>query len=730
MAPMPPAFVDGRHLVRFAVASPMRLEDVRGHVSLAVAGTSLKITGVEGAGEPEKVRTAPREPGRVVLPGTIQSALGDKEWDPDGESTLMTQLGGGRFGYAVELDKGHYEFKVARNGSWSENWGAGFAPGGGNISLDVPADKTVVTIEVDFEAKTIRNSLTTPGLKMDVPVKRRSSLSPETRFSSFAVTTDGTLGLQPGILRLDATEYDLTPRAVLDDEAFQPTGHEFGALRRNHSTRFVTWSPLADKVALVVERGGEVSRTPLTKQPHGVWAVSFPRDLAGAKYRYEFSWRGQTRTAVDIWCRSATPDGDWSLVPDLPLTDPERWGADKPPKTPRQSDATIYEVHVRDFTSLPSSGVKPEWRGKYLGMVQTGTTTPDGRTVTGIDHLKKLGITHVHLLPTQSFLNRQGEYTWGYATHLFNVPEETYATDGASPNQVIREYKQMVQGFHRAGIGVVMDVVYNHTWPPEGEKSPFEQTVPHYFFREDDRGRKKNESGVGNAVADERAMARRYVRDSLVYWLREYHVDGFRFDLLGMAYPSSVREWAAACRAVRPDVILYGEPWTGGGPTHFGKGAQKGTGVGVFNDDFRNAIRGELDGPGKGYAMGNAALLPGIEEGLAGSPKFAADPSETVNYFSAHDNMTWWDKVDLSMPGAPFAEKLKATETAYDLILRAKGVAFLEGGVEIGRTKGGDPNSYAAGDKVNGFDWDRASQFASLTQFVADACLARKKASR
>jgi pullulanase len=717
----------------------MRLEDVQGRVTLKVGGRSLMITGVEGTGEPEKVRTAPREPGRVVLPGTIQSALGDKEWDPDGESTLMTRLGEGRFGYAVELNKGHYEFKVARNGSWAENWGAGFAPGGGNLSLEVPADRTVVYVEVDFNGKSIRTSLTSPGLKLDLPIKRKATLSPETRYSSFAVTTDALLGLEQGTLQLNGAAYDLTPRGVLDEDEYQPEqGNRFDlvamgarqyALGESYGppgTVFFTWTPLADATTLVLNENGKEIRYAMAKQPRGIWAKTVPGNHSNARYRYEYTWRGKTRTAVDIWCKSATPDGEWSIVPDLSKTSPAGWDADKGPAT-QQSDAIIYEVHVRDFTVLPSSGVKPEWRGTYMGMIQPGTTTPDGQTVTGLDHLKRLGITHVHLLPTQSFLNRPDEYTWGYATHLFNVPEETYATKGATPNEVIGQYKQMVQGFHRAGIGVVMDVVYNHTWPPEGEKSPFEQTVPHYFFREDDFGRKKNESGVGNALADERTMARHYVRDSLTYWLREYHVDGFRFDLLGMAYPASVKELAAACREVRPDVILYGEPWTGGGPTHFGKGAQKGTGVGVFNDDFRNAIRGELDGPGQGYVMGNSGLKTSFELGLAGSPSFTSSPRETVNYFSAHDNMTWWDKVDLSMPGASQEAKFSVTKEAYRAILFAKGVAFLEGGVEIGRTKGGDQNSYAAGDKVNGFDWNRAALFTPITQFVSESCLVRRK---
>lgn len=715
------AFVDGPHLVRFGTSTPLRVADLLGKVAVSVGGRRLTVTAVEGAGEPEKVRLAPREPGRVVLPGTIQSALGDKEWDPDGESTLMIRLSEGVFGLAVELDKGHYEFKVARNGSWAENWGAKFAPGGGNLGLDVAANGTVVYIRVDFNAKTIEDSVSSPGLKLEVPVKRRQAKSPEARFSSFAITVDGTLGTDAGALHLDGQTWELTPRGVLDQPDFLPREAEFGARPGTGGTEFTTWSPLADRAEVVMASGS----VPMVSEGHGLWRASVKGVKPGAAYRYRFSWRGRSRTALDIWCKAASPDGEWSVVPDLPATHPAGWATDKGSEV-KQADSVIYEVHVRDFTALPSSGVKPEWRGKYLGMVQTGTTAPDGRTVTGLDHLKKLGITHVHLLPTQSFLNRADEYTWGYATHLFNVPEETYATAGATPDQVIGQYKQMVQGFHRAGIGVVMDVVYNHTWPPEGEKSPFEQTVPHYFFREDDFGRKKNESGVGNALADERAMARRYVRDSLVYWLKEYHVDGFRFDLLGMAYPSSVKEWAAACRAVRPGVILYGEPWTGGGPTHFGKGAQRGTGVGVFNDDFRNAIRGELDGPGKGYVMGNAALLPGIEQGLAGSPQFAAEPSETVNYFSAHDNMTWWDKLDLSMPGASLADKEKATKAAYDLVLRAKGVAFLEGGVEIGRTKGGDPNSYAAGDKVNGFDWNRAAQFTHITEFLAEACRKRR----
>jgi pullulanase len=447
-----------------------------------------------------------------------------------------------------------------------------------------------------------------------------------------------------------------------------------------------------------------------------VWSVSVPGDWHGALYQYQFESYGVVRIAPDINGFAASADSRFSLVVDLARTNPPGGIPPTPLRHQSQTDAVLYELHIRDFTIRPESGVAPEKRGKYAGLAQAGTRVPGTDFKTGLDYLVSLGVTDVHLLPVQNFLGKTGEYNWGYVTNLFNVPEETYSTTPGSPVGVIREFKAMVAALHRAGLRVVLDVVYNHTWPPDGKDSAFDQTVPYYYFRTDDRGYLRNESGVGNALHDERPMVRKFVRESLLYWQSEYGIDGFRFDLLGMFHPESVRDWTRALRQKRPDTILYGEPWTGGGPTRFPKGAQRGTGMAVFNDDFRNIVRGDLDGTTPGFALGGGGDL---RAAIAGGASFATSPQESVNYVSAHDNLTLWDKITKSLPPNRPDLHIAAVRLALATVLLSQGVPFLEGGVEIGRTKGGNPNSYNAGDSANAFDWERATRYGEIQKYVS-----------
>jgi len=275
----------------------------------------------------------------------------------------------------------------------------------------------------------------------------------------------------------------------------------------------------------------------------------------------------------------------------------------------------------------------------------------------------------------------------------------------------------MIEGLHNSGFGVILDVVYNHTVPAEGDRSPFWASVPWYWFRTDLQGRVLNESGVGNALADDRWMARRWMIQSLRTWLTEYRIDGFRFDLMGMFTPETVREIERELRSVRPDVLIYGEPWTGGGPVRLGIGQQKGMRVGVFNDRFRGVFRGDLDGNGRGFATGNGDTA-GVRAALRVFPDLFAEPTESVNYVSAHDNLTLRDKIGRSLPQSPRDADRRAFRMATAAVLLSPGIAFLEGGAEMGRTKGGNPNSYNAGDAVNRFDWARASSFDDDTEWT------------
>lgn len=525
---------------------------------------------------------------------------------------------------------------------------------------------------------------------------------------------------QPMRLEVDgfaaATAY---ARDALNGEAFTPLDARLGYVYSPDATLFRTWSPVAERVELLLSTQDGASRTlQMTPGERGLWSIEVPGDLRGVRYRYRFHSYGEAREAADVHGFAATADSAWSVVVDLDATDPPGFDAHEPPRVERPTDEVIYEVHVRDF-SIHDPNVPPEHRGKYLGLTHTNARG------TSLSHLKELGVTTVHLLPIQDFGGPNDEYNWGYWTELFNVPEARYATDPHDPAQTIRELKATIQALHAAGVRVVLDVVYNHT-ASSFEHSPFDQAVPWYWFRTDDAGRLRNEAGVGNAIADERPMVRKYIVDSLRYWLQEYKVDGFRFDLMGMHHPQTMRAIERELREVRPDVLLYGEPWTGGGPTHFPKGAQRGTTLAVFNDHLRNAIRGDLDGTALGFVM-NGSHADAIRRGIMGSiDDFADAPAESINYASAHDNLTLWDKIGKAMPGASDQERRAMQKLALGVVLTSQGVPFLHGGSDFCRTKGGNHNSYNAGDEVNAFDWRRKERYRDVHAYVAGLIALRK----
>ena len=291
------------------------------------------------------------------------------------------------------------------------------------------------------------------------------------------------------------------------------------------------------------------------------------------------------------------------------------------------------------------------------------------------------------------------------------------------------ELKKTIQTLHENGLRVILDVVYNHT-SSVLNASPFHQAVPHYYFRSEFDGQLCNDSGCGNAFADERIMARKYMIDSLKYWATEYKVDGFRFDLLGMHQPETVKTISRELRQIRPDLLIYGEPWTGGGPIHFGKGDQRNMNVAVFNDNLRNAVRGDLDGTFTGFATGNGGDTEGIKRGITGAiDDFAASPTECVNYVSAHDNRTLWDKLEHTYPHMDEHTKLSMTKLAHGIVLTSQGVAFIHGGADFGRTKFGNHNSYNAGDDINHCDWYRKAKYYDLHQYFQGLIELRKSHS-
>ena len=513
-------------------------------------------------------------------------------------------------------------------------------------------------------------------------------------------------------------------------ELYYP-GDDLGAVYSPDSTAFRVFAPTALGVSVMLYSSRQSAagwEVPMSPDCDGTWLAVVFGDLAGICYTYRVFHGGCVKEAVDPYARALTVNGGRGVVIDPASTDPEGWAGDVRPPLAAATDAVVYEVHVRDFSISPDSGT--QHRGRYLGMSEHGTRGPGGVS-TGVDHLVELGITHVHLLPIQDFasvdeLSPDG-YNWGYDPFHFFVPEGSYSCRPECAASRVTEVKRMVQALHRAGLRVVLDVVYNHTYSTDD--SPLQTIVPGYYHRTDAAGVFTNGSGCGNELATERPMVRKLIVDSLKYWVREYHVDGFRFDLMALIDCDTMQEIACELRAIEPSLLLYGEPWTGGpsGLCHtrmFTAGRQRSTGIGMFNDAFRNAIKGDNDGGRPGYATGAAGCEREIAKGVVASIRysdglsgFAQEPGECVNYVSCHDNLTLWDKIARSNAFDSRSDRISMDLLAQAIILTSQGIPFLEGGAELLRTKRGHHNSYRAGDEVNQFEWWRKHEFREVFDY-------------
>ena len=513
-------------------------------------------------------------------------------------------------------------------------------------------------------------------------------------------------------------------------ELYYP-GDDLGAVYSPDSTAFRVFAPTALGVSVMLYSSRQSAagwEVPMSPDCDGTWLAVVFGDLAGICYTYRVFHGGCVKEAVDPYARALTVNGGRGVVIDPASTDPEGWAGDARPPLAAATDAVVYEVHVRDFSISPDS--ETQHRGRYLGMSEHGTRGPGGVS-TGVDHLVELGITHVHLLPIQDFasvdeLSPDG-YNWGYDPFHFFVPEGSYSCRPGCAASRVTEVKRMVQALHRAGLRVVLDVVYNHTYSTDD--SPLQTIVPGYYHRTDAAGVFTNGSGCGNELATERPMVRKLIVDSLKYWVREYHVDGFRFDLMALIDCDTMQEIACELRAIEPSLLLYGEPWTGGpsGLCHtrmFTAGRQRSTGIGMFNDAFRNAIKGDNDGGRPGYATGAAGCEREIAKGVVASIRysdglsgFAQEPGECVNYVSCHDNLTLWDKIARSNAFDSKGDRISMDLLAQAIVLTSQGIPFLEGGAELLRTKRGHHNSYRAGDEVNQFEWWRKHEFREVFDY-------------
>ena len=527
-------------------------------------------------------------------------------------------------------------------------------------------------------------------------------------------------------------------------------GSDLGANPTAEETTFKLWAPTACGVVVCLYATGtdaepgakELSVHEMRRGDGGVWAIALPGNLHGTYYIYRIYFPdGRVHEVVDPYARSAGANGTRGMVVDLTKAAPDGWEQDRRPDIPAHA-RSVWEVHVADFSADEHSGVKPEWRGKFMGFTPDDTTLDsDGEHPTCLNYLKNLGISHVQLQPIYDYATvdesrPDGGYNWGYDPQNYNVPEGSFATDPFHGEVRVRECRAMVAALHRAGLGVVMDVVYNHTYHGE---SNLERTVPGYWNRRWPNGMMTNGSGCGCDLARERPMVRKYVVESVLYWATTYHIDGFRFDLMALEDVDTMNAIRAALDSLPggESILLYGEPWMGGG-TNLEGGARPADKraldalhdrIGFFCDDTRDCIKGNVfDAANAGYVNGAPQhgydVLHSVSAWRSGAHGFwPKRAGQVVQYVSAHDNYTLWDKLaavarrgDYDCPDADLLAQNRMTAGIY---LTCQGLPFMQAGEEWGRTKHGDHNSYKGPLATNRLDWTRAHrpEFAALTAF-------------
>ena len=529
-------------------------------------------------------------------------------------------------------------------------------------------------------------------------------------------------------------------------------GDDLGVFWSPHKTIFKIWAPSAKEVELRLYNEGTGGR-PVRKintelLADGVWAAELDGDLEGYFYSFKVNDGTWLHELPDIYARCVGVNGKRGMIFDPQKTIPPGWDTDKGPRPANITDAIIYETHIRDFSISESSGIKN--KGKYAGFTETGTRSPEGMT-TGLDHLTELGITHVHLLPFFDFYKVNEErplekYNWGYDPQNFNAPEGSYSLNPYDGRVRIRELKELIKALHSRGIGIIMDVVYNHTGLIRG--SGFNQVVPGYFYRQKPDGTFANASGCGNEIATERTMVRKYIIDSLKYWATEYHIDGFRFDLMGVYDLETMQEIRKAMDNTVPGILLYGEGWAADlSPLPEEQRAVKRNipklpGIAAFNDDIRNALKGHWSNKyNKGFISGLTLHEEAVKFGIVAAvyhPRivydyidtthsaWADEPGQCINYVSCHDNYTLWDKLVLSNPDASDMELRQMVKLASAILLTSQGVPFLHSGVEFCRTKGGHENSYKSPDSVNQLDWGRKATYQDVFEYIRKLIHLRK----
>ena len=519
-------------------------------------------------------------------------------------------------------------------------------------------------------------------------------------------------------------------------------------------TKFTLWAPTAEEVrVLLYDSGNEGSAyqtLSLEMGEDGIWNTSIKEDLKGKFYTFNVKvngkWLGDT---PGIMAKAVGVNGKRAAVIDLRSTDPEGWANDVRPLLKDYADIIVYEMHHRDFSLDSVSGIRN--KGKFLALTELGTTTSQGEK-TGIDHLKELGVTHVHILPSYDYASvdeskpDKAQYNWGYDPQNYNVPDGSYSTDPYKPDVRIKEFKQMVQALHKAGIRVVLDVVYNHTF--NTEESNFERTVPGYFYRQTKDGKPANGSGCGNETASDRAMMRKYMVESVLYWINEYHIDGFRFDLMGIHDIETMNEIRAAVDKIDPSIFIYGEGWAASAPQldqeelAMKANIYKMPRIAAFSDEMRDGLRGGWDDDRKGAVLiGQPGHEMSIKFGLVGAVKhpqvindsvnyskepWALQPTQMISYVSCHDDMCLADRLKATMPDATDEERASLHKLAETFVFTSQGVPFIFAGDEMMRDKKGIHNSYNSPDSINTIDWRNKTIHHDVFDYVRELITLRK----
>lgn len=537
-------------------------------------------------------------------------------------------------------------------------------------------------------------------------------------------------------------------------------GNDLGANYTPDKTTFRLWAPTAERVQVCLYREGNgdclFATENMSRDKDGTWIFRKGGDLDQVYYTYRVTVDGITRETIDPYAKAAGVNGERGMVVDLFGTNPDGFLEDRGPVLESPTDAVICEVSVADMTMDSSSGVK--FGGKYLGLAENGTKSPQGLS-TGIDYLKELGVTHVQIMPAYDFGSideskpQKDQYNWGYDPVNYNIPEGSYSTDPFHGEVRIREFKEMVRSFHSQNIGVIMDVVFNHTY--DIEHSCFQKTVPDYFYRKTESGY-SDASACGNEIASEKPMMRKYIIDSVTYWAREYHIDGFRFDLMGILDIETMQQVRDALHKISPSIIVYGEGWTAAETAipaekcALKRNIAKLNGVGAFSDDIRDIVGGDIFHKEEcGFVNGEEGLENAIRFSVVGavphpevsyeqytytpSGPWAKNPADTVNYVSCHDNMTLWDKLRVKGKDVAEEELLAQNRLCAAIIFTAQGIPFFLSGEEIARTKpreGSDEpveNSYNLPFYTNSIKYGRAVQYAGLLKYYKGLIAFRKE---